>query len=141
MTDPTALADDLRESLRPLWRRFNAARSLSAGKLGILAQLDQRGALTVTDLSATERISHQAVATAVKDLASLGLVSRAPDPADGRRVVVTLTGSGRDRLAVERTAGQEWLISAIWTELDDDERAALAAALPLLRRLDTREPQ
>lgn len=135
MTAPTTLAADLRDAMRPLWRRFNAAKTLSLGKVGILYRLEQRGPLTATDLASAERISHQAVATAVKDLASLGLVSRAPDPGDGRRVVVTLTDSGRDRLAAERSAGQEWLISAIGTELDDDERATLAAAIPLLRRL------
>ncbi|MBB1032221.1 hypothetical protein G6027_15300, partial [Dietzia sp. SLG310A2-38A2] len=41
-TDPTALATDLREALRPLWRRLGEHRTLSMGKVGILARLDRR---------------------------------------------------------------------------------------------------
>ncbi|QGW26291.1 MULTISPECIES: MarR family winged helix-turn-helix transcriptional regulator [unclassified Dietzia] len=139
-TDPTALATDLREALRPLWRRFAEHRTLSMGKVGILARLDRLGALTATDLAAHERISHQAVAGAVRELEAMGLVSRNPDPSDGRRVLVSLTGSGRTRLVAERSAGQEWLIRAVTDELSESDRATLAAAVPLLVRLDTEGP-
>ncbi|EYT62697.1 MarR family transcriptional regulator [Dietzia sp. UCD-THP] len=134
--DPTALAADLREALRPLWRRLGEHRTLSMGKVGILARLDRHGALTATDLAAHERISHQAVAGAVRELEEMGLVSRRPDPADGRRVLISLTGTGRTRLDGERSAGQEWLIHAVTDELSETERATLAAAVPLLGRLD-----
>ena len=135
-TDPAALATDLREALRPLWRRLGEHRTLSMGKVGILARLDRHGSLTATDLAAHERISHQAVAGAVRELEQMGLVSRSPDPADGRRVLITLTDSGRARLDTERSAGQEWLIHAVTDELSESERATLAAAVPLLGRLD-----
>ena len=106
------------------------------GKAGILAALHGHGPLTATDLAARERISHQAVATAVRELADLGLVSRSPDPHDRRRMLVTLTDAGRDRLAGERVAGQEWLVHAVADGLSESERAVLAAAVPLLRRLE-----
>ena len=131
-----SLAADLREALRPLWRQFNARRTLSLGKTGILAHLDRRGAMTATDLAGLERISHQAVANAVRELQELGLVSRSPDPADGRRTLVSLTDAGRERLRAELSAGQDWLTRAVADHLDDADRATLAAALPLLRRLD-----
>ncbi|AWH97563.1 MarR family transcriptional regulator [Dietzia psychralcaliphila] len=134
------LATDLREALRPLWRRFHAHRTLSMGKTGILFRLDHHGALTATDLAALERISHQAVAGAVRELEEMGLVSRSPDPADGRRVLITLTDSGRTRLISERSAGQEWLVHAITGGLSESERATLAAAVPLLNRLDAEGP-
>jgi DNA-binding MarR family transcriptional regulator len=133
--DPTALAADLREALRPLWRRFGEHRTLSMGKTGIMASLERHGALAATDLAARERISHQAVANAIRELADLGLVSRSPDPGDGRRTLVTLTDAGRERLVSERAAGQEWLIRAVADGLSESERATLAAAVPLLRRL------
>lgn len=140
-TDAAALAADLREALRPLWRRFSEHRTLSMGKTGILARLDQHGALTATDLAGHERISHQAVATAVRELEDLELVSRSPDPDDGRRMLVTLTDAGYECLISERAAGQEWLIHAVAEELSESERSALAAAVPLLRRLDVGEPR
>lgn len=137
--DPATLAADLREALRPLWRRFKAHRTLSMGKIGILSHLHRRGALTATDLAARERISHQAVANAVRELEALGLVSRSADPGDRRRTLVSLTDTGRERLATERSAGQDWLIHAVTAELTADERAILASAVPLLRRLDDQD--
>lgn len=106
------------------------------GKAGIMSRLDRHGALTATDLAAHERISHQAVAGAVRELEELGLVDRNPDPDDGRRVLVTLTGAGRTRLLSEREAGQDWLVHTVADGLSESERATLAAAVPLLRRLD-----
>lgn len=135
--DATALAADLRDALRPLWRRFREHRTLSMGKAGILARLDRHGALTATDLAAQEHISHQAVANAVRELEELGLVARNPDPQDGRRMRITLSEAGAERLASERTAGQEWLVHAVAEGLSESERSTLAAAIPLLRRLDT----
>ncbi|UVE93794.1 MarR family winged helix-turn-helix transcriptional regulator [Dietzia sp. B32] len=145
--DPTAaprpdiadLAEDLRQVLRPLWRRFNSHRTLSLGKVGILSHLEQRGPLAATDLAGLERISHQAVANAVRELQDLGLVSRSPDPADGRRTLVTITADGRELLRTERGAGQDWLTHALAGQLDDAERARLAAVIPLLRRLDSED--
>lgn len=138
--DPDTLATDLRDAIRPLWRRFNEHRTLSLGKVGILTHLERDGSLSATDLASRERISHQAVATAVRELEELGLVSRSPDPADGRRMLVTLTGQGRRRLHLERTAGQDWLVRAVTEHLDDDERATLAATVPLLNRLNSDAP-
>lgn len=134
--DAATLATDLREALRPLWRRLRAHKTLSMGKTGILNHLEQRGPLAATDLAGLERISHQAVANAVRELQDLGLVSRSPDPADGRRTLVSLTDAGRERLTAERAAGQDWLVDAVAGQLDADERATLAAAIRLLRRLD-----
>lgn len=140
-TDPTAVAADLREALRPLWRRFSERRTLSMGKAGIMSRLDHHGALTATDLAAHERISHQAVANAVRELEELGLVDRSPDPGDGRRMLVTLTDAGRQRLVSERAAGQDWLVHAVADQLSEAERVTLAAAVPLLRRLDIEGPR
>ena len=137
--DPTALAADLRETLRPLWRRFHDRRTLSMGKVGILHHLEQRGPLAATDLAGLERISHQAVATAVRELRDLGLVSRSPDPADGRRTLVSITDAGRARLRSEQSAGQDWFARAVAERLSHADRTTLAAAIPLLRRLDVEE--
>jgi DNA-binding MarR family transcriptional regulator len=135
-TDPTALARDLRESLRPLWRRFTAHKTLSASKTAILFQLEQHGELAATELASAVRVTHQAIAAALRDMEDLSLVSRSPDPGDRRRTLVEITETGRRALESERAAGQPWLVRAV-EGLDDDERATLAAAIPLLLRLDS----
>jgi len=74
------------------------------------------------------------MAQTVKDLEGDGLVSRRPDPDDGRRALVELTPQGLEALQADRRRRVGWLAGAI-EELTAEERAALRKALPLLRRL------
>ena len=109
---------------------------MSVGKVGLLRRLEINGPATASELAAGERISPQAVATAVRELEGLGLITRAPQAGDRRRMQIDLTPSGSERLAHERVAGQEWLVRALEVRLSPGERDTLAAAIPLLRRLD-----
>lgn len=137
--DPAVLARDLRLAMRPLWRRFTAERTLSHGKLGILGTLNRNGATAAARLAESERISPQAVATAIRELEELGLVQRQPDPDDRRRALVSLTPAGRERYATERDAAQPWLVAAIDQRLTAAERATLASAVELIERIGAEE--
>lgn len=134
-TIETTLAHSLRESLRPLWRQLNAHKTLSMGKLDVLVHLADRGRATSAELATAAKISPQAIATAVRELEGLGLITRTPDDRDRRRVWIELTEAGRQRLAHERSIGNAWLERAIAEQLTDDERDLLGAAVPLLRKL------
>ena len=129
------LAQGLREALRPLWRQLNARKTISTGKLGVLVYLADRGAATSSMLATAERITPQAIATAVRELEDLGLVARVPDRQDRRRVWIELTDAGRERLARERAIGNAWLEHAIADQLTADEKELLDAVLPVLRKL------
>jgi DNA-binding MarR family transcriptional regulator len=61
-------------------------------------------------------------------------VRRDADPDDGRAVRVSITPAGR-RLLAERRAARAAALEARLSVLDAEERATLAAALPLLTRL------
>ena len=63
-----------------------------------------------------------------------GLVSKSQHPADARVVLVEITDSGRRQLAEIRAARAAVLQTRL-DRLDDDARAALAAALPALDQL------
>ncbi|WP_280502956.1 MarR family winged helix-turn-helix transcriptional regulator [Nocardia farcinica] len=130
---PLALA--LRDALRPLWRQLTAHRTISTGKLGVLAYLAEHGPATSATLAAAEKISPQAIANAVRELEALGLIARAQDEHDRRKVWVSLTETGRQRLVAERSYGNEWLEQAIAERLTPDEVAILAAAVPVLGKL------
>ena len=60
---------------------------------------------------------------------------RSPDPADGRRALLELTESGREKLAAERRNREGWLIQAIADGLSEPEQRVLVQAVELLRRL------
>ena len=68
-------------------------------------------------------------------LEARGLVARRPDPADGRRVVLSLTDAGRQALRDKRSARVEQLAQALSRGFTPAELSQLMAAAPLLERL------
>jgi DNA-binding MarR family transcriptional regulator len=129
------LAHELRETLGRVVRRVRAEPGPSVGRLAVLGRLDRDGPASISDLAACERIRPQSMAQTVHDLESAGLVSRRPDPADGRRAFVELTAAGHDLLQTTRARRETWLTQALERELDAAERALLHEALGLLSRL------
>lgn len=129
------LAHELRETLGRLVRRLRAEPGPSAGRMAVLGRLDRDGPASISDLAAYERMRPQSMAQTVHDLESDGLVSRRPDPADGRRAFIELTTSGHDLLQKTRAQRETWLTEALENELDADERALVQEALALLSRI------
>jgi DNA-binding MarR family transcriptional regulator len=103
--------------------------------MAVLGRLDRSGPSSISDLAAGERMRPQSMAQTVHDLEAAGLVSRRPDPADGRRSFIELTGAGLDLLKTTRARRETWLTEALERELDAGERAQLQEALALLRRI------
>jgi DNA-binding MarR family transcriptional regulator len=75
------------------------------------------------------------MAQTVGELEEEGLISRRPDPEDGRRALLELTAKGRETLEADRRQRVGWLIQAITEELTEEEQAALGEAVALLARL------
>jgi DNA-binding MarR family transcriptional regulator len=130
------LAHELRETLGRVVRRLRAEPGgPSVRYMTVLSRLDRNGPSSTSDLAAAERMRPQSMAQTVRDLEEEGLVSRRPDPADGRRAFVELTDAGLDLLRVTRARRETWLAQALERELDDRERELLRDALALLGRL------
>jgi DNA-binding MarR family transcriptional regulator len=68
-------------------------------------------------------------------LEARGLVARHPDPADGRRVVLSVTEAGQRILQDKRNARTDQLAQALSARFTADEIRQLAVAAPLLERL------
>ncbi|MGO4186314.1 MarR family winged helix-turn-helix transcriptional regulator [Pseudarthrobacter sp. TAF60_1] len=139
MTDAVAmdqvLTHSLFEALHPLLRQLNAERTISPGKIGVLRHLAEHGKATTTELAGIVHVSPQAISLAVRELEGLGFVGRATDAEDRRRAWIEITPEGRQKLAGESSAGQGWLGRAVSDRLSPDERKALAAAIPAIRKL------
>jgi DNA-binding MarR family transcriptional regulator len=136
VTDPTALAGDLRVVIGQLIRRLRAERrDLSLAQVTVLGRLDRGGPAGVSDLAAGERVRPQSMASTVAALLTAGLVSRAPDPGDKRRALIELTPAGREALAADRRRRDDWLAGAIERDLTARERRVLGEAAELLARI------
>ncbi|MDG4781446.1 MarR family transcriptional regulator [Micromonospora sp. WMMD961] len=73
-----------------------AAHDLRGYHYRLLAALAEDGPASQADLGRRCAIDRSDVVAAVNDLAGRGLVVRAPDPADRRRNVISLTAAGAD---------------------------------------------
>jgi DNA-binding MarR family transcriptional regulator len=131
-------ASVLRRAVMGLGRRLRAERppqSLSATKLTLLGQLYRRGPTPGVVLAELERIQPQSLTRALADLVEEGLISRRPDPEDGRRQLLEITPDGRAALAGDMQMRDAWLAKAMDAELSDPERELLRAAAKLMERL------
>jgi DNA-binding MarR family transcriptional regulator len=136
VTEPIALANDLRTVLGRLVRRLRAERrGLTLAQVSVLGRIDRGGPAGASDLAAGERVRPQSMASTVAALTAAGLVERRPDPVDRRRVLISLTDQGRIALAADRRRRDAWLAEAIRRDLTAHERAILAQAAALLARL------
>ena len=130
------IAHEFRETLGRVIRRLRAEGGQPpVGQMAVLGRLDREGPASTSDLAAAERMRPQSMAQTVRDLESAGLVSRRPDPDDGRRALVELTPAGLERLHTTRARREGWLAELFKREFTAAERETLRAALPLLRRI------
>jgi DNA-binding MarR family transcriptional regulator len=139
--EPARIAAGLRAALGPLVRRLRQFRpddELTLSQTSVLVRLDREGPATASELAAGEGIRPQSMCTIVNALQERGLVERAQDPGDGRRMVVSLTAAGREGLTGARAERARRLAAAISAELSEDEQRQLAAAVPLLERISRR---
>ncbi|MEU1079706.1 MarR family transcriptional regulator [Streptomyces sp. NPDC005908] len=133
--DDKQLAEELRLTIGQLVRTVRNADTMPPGEAAVLGYLDRSGPLTTADIAQQRGVSHQSAAKAVKELLAQSLVRAEAHPSDGRKLLLHLTSTGRERLAEERQRRADWLSTAIDGALSPEERKTLEAALPLLTRL------
>jgi len=135
--DPAVLAADLRVALMRAARRIRGEKAdldLSDGQLSVLAVLHRTGPLTNRELADFEHVQPPSMTRTLACLEERALVTRTPHPADGRQLLVTLTEDGRATVLDTRRRRDAWLTRRL-DQLDPDERAVLARAGAILRRI------
>ncbi|MFF1383655.1 MarR family winged helix-turn-helix transcriptional regulator [Arthrobacter sp. NPDC058288] len=131
------LAQDFREALRHsvyLVRRLDAEGELSAAQLSTLKMLLGDG-VRVGEIARNLGVRVPSATEQIIKLEKAGLVRRDPDPDDSRAVRVVLTAEGRaavDSANERRNA----VMAGILETLTDDDRQALAAALPVIEKIN-----
>jgi DNA-binding MarR family transcriptional regulator len=134
--DPSA--DALERELTVLFRRARAASGelaravhpeLEPAAYGLLVRLQEAEPERATDLASYFGVGKATMSRQLRALEALGLVTREPDPADGRAFLMRLTEGGRDRFnrGVRRAAYLRQL--AAWDRTDLAELARLLHAL------------
>jgi DNA-binding MarR family transcriptional regulator len=139
VNDTALTASELRVAVGQLIRRLRTEHRFPLVHGSVLGRLDREGPRAVSELAAAERVRPQSMAQTVGELESDQLVSRRPDPDDGRRALVELTPAGKETLEDDRRRRVGWLVEAIET-LPRRDQEALARAVPVIARLAESDP-
>jgi DNA-binding MarR family transcriptional regulator len=134
---PQRLAGEIRGTLAVLYRRIRQTKQigdLTLPESSALSRLQHGGPATAATLAKLEQISPQSIGVTVASLEAKGLIERTADPADGRRVTLSLTSAGDATVQARRSARDQQFTRAL-TALSVEERAQLLEVMPVLGRL------
>jgi DNA-binding MarR family transcriptional regulator len=134
---PDQVAAEIRGTLAVLYRRIRQTKQigdLTLPESSVLSRLQHGGPTTAATLAKLEQISPQSIGVTVASLETKGLIQRSADPADGRRVILSLTSAGDATVQARRDARNQQFTHAL-NALSPEERARLHQAMPLLQRL------
>jgi DNA-binding MarR family transcriptional regulator len=101
----------------------------------VLSRLGTDGSSSAGDLATAERVRPQSVSATLEVLAEHGLITRRPDPDDGRRMLVSLSAAGRALFVGRGVVGEDWLTRALREQFTQAERLTVIEAMVLLDRL------
>ncbi|ADP84587.1 regulatory protein MarR [Pseudofrankia inefficax] len=122
------------EDFNTVFIRLASVQRLNFSTLSVLHSLSRGGPMRLTELLATEQIKQPALTSLVAKLQAAGLVSRRPDPSDGRAALLSLTSAG-ETVVQSRHADRVARLERLTDRLDDHDRAVLAEAQEVLSRL------
>src|SRR6478609_1635141 len=127
--------------LRARLRSETAPTEMSAtwSQLTTLARIIAEGP-TTSALAQAEHVRRQSMAETIAALRADGLVTAEPDPADGRKTLITATERGRQLSATIPAAREAWLSSAIGTLLDAEDQQVLLKAATIIDRIADSHP-
>ncbi|MFJ2081850.1 MarR family winged helix-turn-helix transcriptional regulator [Micromonospora chokoriensis] len=108
-------------------------RVLDRAAYVILRHLDNFGPQNVSALAAQLNLDGSTVTRQVSALQRDGLITRTPDPSDGRGTVISATTAGLQRMAAVRSARTR-LYGDMLADWSDEDRATLAALLGRLNQ-------
>jgi DNA-binding MarR family transcriptional regulator len=134
----SVLATELRALVGKLKRRLReqaAPGDLAPSQISVLLRLEREGPSTSSNLARLEGMRPQSMGTVIAPLEAAGLVNGAPDPADGRQTILSLTDACRKWIEEGRAARQDWLTRVLQTRLSPQEQDKLGEAVELLKRL------
>lgn len=133
-------ADRLRATIGLLRRnlRDTDISGLPLPQLSALVRLVRSGPITSADLARSEQITPQSMGSTIQALEQRGFVTRAADPNDGRRVLLSATKAGSAALRVRDRAREDRLAQALRDEFSASELKRLPGAVRLLERVADR---
>jgi len=91
--------------------------------------------LAPSGIARMEKVTTQSMSQVINHLVELDYITRTPSGDDRRKVLLSLTPSGRAYVEQRRRDKQEWLANALHEKISPAEKELLMEALHLLTKL------
>ena len=113
--------------------RNNALLSLTErSTMGLLYQHQE---LLPSELAQIEKVTTQSMSQVINHLSELNFISKNPSGDDKRKVLLSLTPSGKAYIDQSRLEKQEWLAQTLYEKTSTEEKEVLAKAMQVLTKL------
>lgn len=116
------------KALRVSSSQFEKDLGLSAAQIFVMKKLKEEPGLSINDLALRTTTHQSSVSVVVKKLEEQGLVSRTISKEDSRKVVVSLTPSGLEKLGEIPRTVQEQMIDTL-QNMPPEKTASLAVLM------------
>lgn len=129
-----ALVARLRRSMRRAARAAQPTSQLSVAQVELLTALHGHTGIRAGDVATSLRMAPNSVSTLAQGLEAIGMLRRSAGVHDRRTVELTLSAAGIEAVR-EWQATNATMLGVALEGLSDQDRKALAAALPAIRHL------
>lgn len=134
--DSLVLAETLRVAVSKFVRGIKTqANTPTTSQSETLSLLDRAGPLSVAELADRRNVKHQSMRLVAGQLEAGGLISKMPNPADGRSQLLSITHKGEKMLSRGREARTLQIANLIDERLSGKDRQTLEAAIRIIERL------
>jgi DNA-binding MarR family transcriptional regulator len=107
---------------------------LTPTSVAALATIERHGPITPSEIAEIERVKRPTITRTLGCLEREGLIDRTTDPADGRSSLVSVNGTGRERLRRLRGRKNAYLARRM-RDLSPEEVETLERAAEILERM------
>lgn len=100
-----------------------------------LSVIFRRSKILPSELAAIEKVTAQSMSQILNKLLDHGFIKKSSSETDGRKVIITITSSGRQRIEKRRFEKKEWLTRSILEKTTSEEKKILVSAIKVLTKL------
>lgn len=114
---------------------MNTVDHLSLTEITTLSNLYNYQSLFPSQMAEMVKIKTQSMSQVLNRLEEFNLITRTPSATDKRKVAISLSEFGKQRVEITRNERDEWLNTALENHFSAEERKTLKDAIVLLDKL------
>lgn len=114
---------------------MNTVDELSITEVTTLSHLYQSGALFPSEMADIVKIKAQSMSQILNRMENLNLIVKTPSVSDKRKISISLSAFGKEKVEQTREERDEWLSGAIEHQLSASEKKLLQEAIVLMDKI------